>query len=120
MTSPRDEQHVKLVIAGIESTSRLLGLEQPTYGGTPVLTKDKAEAVLVLAKAMLALRDPYAADKIILQEPGVQCRGWCLTLEETDIEFWPGWFAEEARSALKGAGVFAEPVTHCHLGLYPA
>lgn len=84
------------------------------------LSKDTAEAVLTLAKALLSQRDPYAATRIILQEPGIQCRGWSLTLEETDIEFWPGWFAEEVRPILQAAGVFAEPVTHCHLGLYPA
>ena len=125
MTTPRDAQHVKMLLDGIESTARLLGLPDPD-DSYPVLSKDTAEAILTLAKSLLHTVDQWAASKIILQEPGVQCRGWCLTLEETNIEFWPGWLIEQTRSIeperdpLTEAGVFAEAVSHCHLGLYPA
>ena len=36
MSTPRDEQHAKMLLAGIESTSRLLGLDEPA----PSITED--------------------------------------------------------------------------------
>lgn len=117
MPTPRDEQHAQMLIAGAESTARLLGLSRPTYGGTPVLTQDEANRAFALIKAQL---DDDGAQRAILQEPGVQCNGWCVTLEETGIEFWPGHVTDMIGDALRNLGVFAEPVTHCHLGLYPA
>jgi len=88
----------------------------PTYDGTPVLTKAQAERAFELIKAQL---DDDGRRRAILQEPGVQCSGWCVTLEETAIEFWPGHVTDMIGNALQKSGVFAEPVTHCHLGLYP-
>jgi hypothetical protein len=117
MSTSREEQHVKVVLNAIASTRRLLGLDQPTYGGTPVLTKAQAQAAFAKIKAQL---DETGAERAILQEPGVQCNGWCVTLEETNIDFWPGHITDTIGDALQRSGVFAEPVTHCHLGLYPA
>jgi hypothetical protein len=87
------------------------------HDDTPVLTKEQAEGAFAMIKAQL---DDEGAERAILQEPGVQCRGWCVTLEETSIEFWPGHITDTIGDHLSKAGVFAEPVTHCHLGLYPA
>lgn len=86
----------------------------------PPLPDAKAEAAFKIVKETLAKRDPGAADRAILQEPGVQCEGWSVTLEETHIDFWPGWVIDMVGDDLDIAGVFAEPVTHCHLGLYRA
>lgn len=85
---------------------------------TEQLTREKAEATFALVKEHLAKADPYAAEVVILQEPGVQCDGWSITLEETGIDFWPGWVSEKIGEFGWPEGVFAEPVTHCHLGLY--
>lgn len=91
----------------------------PTHDDPPPLTQEQAEAAFELVKLTLATVDPGAAKRAILQDPGVQCRGWSITLEETDLDFWPGWVGDQLLDHWP-PGVFAEPVTHCHLGLYPA
>lgn len=84
---------------------------------TSQLTRDQAEATFTLVKQWLATADPGFAKDAILQEPGVQCDGWCITLE-CDMDFWPGWVCDKIGEFGWPTGVFAEPVSHCHLGLY--
>lgn len=83
------------------------------------LSRAKAEAAFTLVKETLDGADTYGTSRAVLQDPGVQCGGWSVTLEETGIDFWPGWVLDRIGDDLQAAGVFAEPVTHCHLGLYP-
>ena len=93
----------------------------PTYDGKPVLTRTQAKDTLSKVKALLAERCPDSAERAILQDPGVQCTGWCITLEASEaFDFWPGYITDGIGDELRTVGVFIEPVTHCHLGLYPA
>lgn len=81
------------------------------------LTREQAEAAFALVKEHLATADPSYASDAILQEPGIQCTGWAITLE-CDMESWPVWVNDKIGELGWPDGVFAEPVTHCHLGLY--
>lgn len=92
----------------------------PVYGGTPILTDSKAQQMFAMIKGELTKAIPDSAERALLQEPGVQCNGWCVTLETEALDFWPGWLLDRIGDDLRAAGVFAEPVSHCHLGLYPA
>lgn len=85
---------------------------------TEQLTREQAEAAFILVRLALFEVDPYGSQRAVLQEPGVQCTGWAITLEETDIEFWPGWVSNKIGEFGWPDGVFAEPVTDYHLGLY--
>lgn len=88
---------------------------------TTPLTRQKAEDTLVKVRTLLAERCPDSAEQAILQDPGAQCSGWCITLEASEaFDFWPGYITDRIGDELQAVGVFAEPVTHCHLGLYPA
>lgn len=87
---------------------------------TRPLSRAKADSAFTMVKEALSKVDTYGASKAVLQGPGIQCDGWCVTLEETDIEFWPGWVLDRISDDLNASGVFAEPVTHCHLALYRA
>lgn len=121
MPTPREEQHAKMVAAGIESTSRLLGLKtsQPTYEGTPVLTIDKAEQAKRVA-------EEWFIDKIGFQEselptmyaPGHEGPMWVLSLEGGP-EDWTIMLSHDDTVKWPD-GVFVEPVASWCLGLYPA
>lgn len=112
MTSPRDEQHVEIMIAGIESTSRLLGLP-PTYNGKPVITKELATECLAVVKGLLGTGGEDAR----LYPPGHEGPYWCVSLEGHEYD-WP-----YRLSQIDGAfpvGVWTEAVNGFALALHPA
>lgn len=107
------------------------------------LTKAKAQQALKAVEQQFAVYIEAGYDGPKLYEPGHQCSGWAIGWEEGPYE-WPyrafeGGTDEElfelaqaevgAEGAAKLAndpgaacpeGVFAEPVNHWCLGLYPA
>lgn len=110
MPTPRETQHIKVVADGIDNTRRLLGLDGPTYDGRPVITEDQANACLTVVRTLLG------TDEATLYPPGHEGPMWVISLEG-----WEDWTIRLA--AIDGAfpdGVFAEPVNHWCLALYPA
>jgi hypothetical protein len=84
----------------------------------PQLTHSQAKAVLEMVRAWIATTDPYAAKEVRLYEPGFHTGGWSIALEGGPYE-WPMTVCESLRATCP-VGVFAEPVNHWCLGLYPA
>lgn len=116
MTSSRDEQHVRLLIEGSNTVSRLLGMDQLIYGETPVLSPDQAEAAERMVKAWFTSQG--AMDSPVMYQPGHEGPMWVLSLEGGP-EDWPMLVCEALRDKWPD-GVFAEPVAGWCLGLYPA
>lgn len=118
MPTPRDEQHAEVLIAGVNSTARLLGLDRPTYGGTPVLTPDRAEQAQRAVETWFTRQGYTEHEMPVLYRPGHEGPMWVLSLEGGP-EDWPMQVCEALRGTWPD-GIFAEPVTSWCLGLYPA
>jgi hypothetical protein len=81
------------------------------------LTREQAEACVKIVQAWVGKVDPEAAALATLYEPGFQCGGWAVTLQEQGPEDWPMWVCDMVDDEWP-KGVFAEPVSHWCLGLY--
>lgn len=121
MPTPRDEQHARTMIEGVNSTGRLLGLNQPdytmpTYNGTPVLTIGKAEQCRRAVEEWFIDHMGWAEDRPTLYKPGHEGDMWVLSLEGCD-----DWAIRlSADESVKWPdGVWVEPVADWCLGLYP-
>lgn len=90
----------------------------PTYGGTPILTPDQAEAAAHTVDQWFAVQGYEESEYPRMYKPGHEGPMWVLSLEGGP-EDWPMQVCEALRGQWP-AGVFAEPVTSWCLGLYPA
>lgn len=115
MPTPRAEQHTKIMIEGVESTSRLLGTTGPTYEGKPVLTADQAEQAERVAETWFNANG--YADLPTSYKPGHEGPMWVLSLE--GYEDWAVRISSDD-DVQWPAGVWVEPVTSWCLGLFPA
>lgn len=80
------------------------------------LARDTMALVVQRFQGEVADVDTYGPT---LQEPGEQCPGWAIVWEDGAPEDWAvRAFADGKTNA--PAGVFAEPVNHLCIGLYPA
>lgn len=111
-----DELHVRTLIEAVNSTSRLLGLDDNTYNGDPVLTGDKAEEARIVVRVWFDDNEPGTTYPV-LHEPGHEGAMWVLSLE--GIGDWAVRIGQD-ESVTWPPGVFAEPVADWCLGLYPA
>jgi hypothetical protein len=114
MSTPRDAQHVEVVIAGIESTSRLLGLTGPA------VRKDEPDVI----HAFQTVRKHYA--KIITPNYGPKLirdwdypdsgpRDWAIVWEEGPDD----WAINVSHAdVFDRSRVFAEPYNGWALCLY--
>lgn len=118
MPTPRDAQHAKVLIDGVESTARLLGLTLPTYDGTSILTPDQAGQAQRAVEEWFTTHGYEQHEMPALYQPGHEGAMWVLSLEGGP-EDWPMQVCE-ALCDKWPYGVFAEPVTSWCLGLYPA
>lgn len=118
MPSPQQTRFLRDLIEASESTARLLGLEPPTYGGTPVLTEPVARCAQNIVNEWFTARGAARAhDYPTLYEPGHEGPMWVLSLEGGP-EDWPMLIGDALGDTLRQLGVFIEPVNHWCLGLY--
>jgi hypothetical protein len=89
-----------------------------SYQDPDVLPQGKAEVVFEIVKGLLAAYDPTYAAEVRLFEPGFHAKGWTIGLE-CELDSWP--YLLTGRTDIRWpADVYAEPVNHWCLGLYPA
>lgn len=112
--TPRDAQHAAMMINAVNSTARLLGLDQSTYNETPVLTAERAEATQHVVQRWFNARGND--DGPVLYKPGHEGPMWVLSYEG-DYN-WTIRICDDMRGMWPD-GVFAEPVSGWCLGLYP-
>ena len=92
----------------------------PTYGGTPVLTPDQAEAAAHTVDQWFAIHGYEESEHPTMYKPGHEGPMWVLSLEGGGDDVpWPIQVCDDLRDKWPD-GVFAEPVNHWCLGLYPA
>lgn len=113
MSTPRDEQHVKLTLEGIASTGRLLGLTPPKQDYTisgekvparPYLSPGQALTCLELVRAYLG---PDCDPKLYRDHEGpfwnISYEGgpeeWAYQITERTAVAWPSWVHVECVAA---------------------